>query len=483
MKAKFKHPIYSYLGVLGSILYHTVLGSFYTWGCISIYCTSYLRQFHPSVTTHTLSLFLTARTVSLLFMNPIGTYFDQKFGPKLGMLIGAIFFGGAVYFTSTSHSPAIYILGLGIGFGVPNGFGYVPAISTSWKHFPKSKGIISGIIFFGFGIGSFIFSFVSKELVNPNNIKPTNINGEYIFPLEVANNVPHMLRVLGVIWVIIMLVSLVLIKEIYDMEEESPLVSASASSRKTSRSRLNSVVAELHSDVIGHFRSSYFQHYEEENNEKDALEVEMFPFANKNSVGNEEYIANCTSVSAGLKSSQFLLALYMFTSSTLLDYTVLLMYKELGNRYGYDDAFLTTIGSIIGLCNATGRLFWGYIMQKIPFKKVYITVIIGQMLFFMLIFIIGKYRYMFAGCMIMCILFVCANFPVFPCYCAEVFGDRLASQLYGFLTSSFTFAALIFNGLNLIIPWIGYNCLIYIIMGLNVVNIPILFTINMKPKW
>ena len=251
-------------------------------------------------------------------MNSLGAYSDRKFGPKLGMFVGAVFFGGAVYLTSYSYSPVVYILALGIGFGVPNGFGYVPAISTSWKHFPKSKSIISGIVFCGYGMGSFVFSMVAKALVNPNNMIAEKVGDEFVFPLEVANNVPHMLRVLGVIWVLIMLVSLVFIKEIYDMEEEVASRGNRASVNLTRRTRLSSIVAEVQSDIIGHFRSSYLNHEDElEEDNVNEMDVEMLP-RKPTSRNSLEYIPNCPSIGAGMKSGAFLMALYMFTISTCI---------------------------------------------------------------------------------------------------------------------------------------------------------------------
>lgn len=55
-------------------------------------------------------------------------------------------------------------------FGVCNGCVYTIPLKICWDHFPENKGMVSGTIICGFGIGSFIFSFFSTLLTNPNNL-------------------------------------------------------------------------------------------------------------------------------------------------------------------------------------------------------------------------------------------------------------------------------------------------------------------------
>ena len=81
-------------------------------------------------------------------------------------------------------------------------------VYNSWKYFPNNKGLAGGIVLAGFGFGAFTFNFVSTAIVNPNNIKP---NSKGYFPPEVADNVPHMLRILVCCWLAISIVGILLI--------------------------------------------------------------------------------------------------------------------------------------------------------------------------------------------------------------------------------------------------------------------------------
>ena len=68
----------------------------------------------------------------------------------------------------------------------------VPIINAV-QYFPDKKGLVSGIIVAGFGLGSFVFSYLAKTLMNPDGV---NVNGKKWTPensaanLSVAENLP-----------------------------------------------------------------------------------------------------------------------------------------------------------------------------------------------------------------------------------------------------------------------------------------------------
>jgi len=78
----------------------------------------------------------------------------------------------------------------------------IPMIN-GFNHFPSRKGMISGMIVGGFGLGSFIFSFIVFGLVNPDNIHPISdvLSSEYgFFPEAVTTLWPGTLRTIAVIY-------------------------------------------------------------------------------------------------------------------------------------------------------------------------------------------------------------------------------------------------------------------------------------------
>lgn len=111
----------------------------------------------------------------------------------------------------TSWTAFVLIYGCFFPFGV--GLLYWPPIICSWEWFPNRKGLISGIVIGSFGFGSSIFSFLTRNIVNPNNVKITidPSTGEKYFQPDVANNVPHMYRFCSLIWCILLLIAITLI--------------------------------------------------------------------------------------------------------------------------------------------------------------------------------------------------------------------------------------------------------------------------------
>ena len=90
-----------------------------------------------------------------------------------------------------------------VAYGVANGLTYVVPLHIAWQYFPNREGLVSGIIVGGFGIGGFIFSLVSTNLVNPDDSD--------VITKNIAANVPKMLRGLAWRWAFIIAVALILI--------------------------------------------------------------------------------------------------------------------------------------------------------------------------------------------------------------------------------------------------------------------------------
>ena len=66
----------------------------------------------------------------------------------------------------------------------------------------------------GFGFGAFIFNFISTAIVNPRHEEPDPVTG--LFPLDVAENVPKMIRILCACWLGLSIVGILTIFPFFD---------------------------------------------------------------------------------------------------------------------------------------------------------------------------------------------------------------------------------------------------------------------------
>ena len=84
-----------------------------------------------------------------------------RLGPRRLALAGSIMFSGGYVIAGTALQfdliPLFY-LGYGVIGGAGIGFGYVTPVATVAKWFPDRKGLATGIVVMGFGIGAFLLS-------------------------------------------------------------------------------------------------------------------------------------------------------------------------------------------------------------------------------------------------------------------------------------------------------------------------------------
>jgi OFA family oxalate/formate antiporter-like MFS transporter len=84
-----------------------------------------------------------------------------KYGPrKLAMAGGALYGTGyliAAYALRIGNLPMLY-LGFGVVGGIGLGLGYVTPVATSAKWFPDKKGLVTGMVVMGFGLGALFMS-------------------------------------------------------------------------------------------------------------------------------------------------------------------------------------------------------------------------------------------------------------------------------------------------------------------------------------
>ncbi|MDA3961299.1 MAG: MFS transporter [Planctomycetota bacterium] len=91
-----------------------------------------------------------------------------RFGPRrLAMLGGALF--GAGYLIAALalalQSPALLMLGYGVVGGSGLGLAYVTPVATVAKWFPDHKGLATGLVIMGFGLGAVVMSKVFAPLL------------------------------------------------------------------------------------------------------------------------------------------------------------------------------------------------------------------------------------------------------------------------------------------------------------------------------
>ena len=169
--------------VVGGFIYMFFPGSVYILGNISPYIASYFRLQDPTQAANLLPAIL---AINVLIM-PFGSKMVQNgVNPKK-----LIFTGGFLAFillnvaTFIERKFWLFFALYAIAFAVNHALTYMAAIHHGWLFFPKSGGLVSGMILAGYGFGALIFDNVSTAIVNPGGKYKKDEHGWY--PQQVDN--------------------------------------------------------------------------------------------------------------------------------------------------------------------------------------------------------------------------------------------------------------------------------------------------------
>ena len=145
---------------IAAILYCTVLqvcfGTVYAW---SFFQTLLVRQLGWSFTDTALAFSI---TIFSLGMSAAGAgMILPRVGPRRLALAGSVMFSGGYMIAGLAlqlDSLALFYLGYGVIGGAGIGLGYVTPVATVAKWFPDRKGLATGIVVMGFGVGAVVLS-------------------------------------------------------------------------------------------------------------------------------------------------------------------------------------------------------------------------------------------------------------------------------------------------------------------------------------
>ena len=204
--------------IVGSICNHITIGSVLAWGGTAPYIASYLKQFDDSVTIQDISNLYPYLIIICFGCSSPGVKIAEKFGARTMIFTGQCVYLTAYFLLGWAKSVLAFQILYVFFFCVFSGILYMIPIKILWHYFPANlRGTVSGLIVGSYAFSGFIFTLLGKYIVNPNNLKPTlkyfeNGRHNKYFAPEVANNVPMMLHVFLVIFVVLSFFAIYLIE-------------------------------------------------------------------------------------------------------------------------------------------------------------------------------------------------------------------------------------------------------------------------------
>lgn len=152
----------NYITVVASFCIMLCLGGIYAWS----FFVPELKDSYGFTSTQTQMVFgvlIGVFAIAMLFGNRL----EKKFGAR-ALTIVAAFCLALGYFLAGKSGGNFYTILFGIGVlgGIGTGFGYLVALTTPVRWFPKKKGLVTGLAAAGFGIAAVILSNIAEFWVN-----------------------------------------------------------------------------------------------------------------------------------------------------------------------------------------------------------------------------------------------------------------------------------------------------------------------------
>ena len=356
---------------------------------------------NPSVTLESTLFLIPINILATNLFMALGGWLDKNMNQRVLILVGTALIGGGNMICSASNTLIMIIIGDFI-LGIATGIMYMTPIKNCWQYFPDKKGMVSGIIVCGFGLSSFIFSFIAKAIVNPTN-EPLEKDGYY--GPDVYDNVTKLFIILGSIYTGLGILSATLFVPF----------------------RKEANLEELHP-----------QDNTQEMNTNSLLKKDEEKTVETQKTQSNETICNA------FLSIPFLYILIMPLLTSSYGFFTVNAIKIFGKEFHIDDSTLTLASSLAGFGNGASRIVWGMLLDKWKFKKTYYFVCFSQIVLSSTIYFtpsINEYVYV-----LYCLLSLCtegSHFAIFPLVTRHVFGAKNSIEIYGLVYIAFTGGAFI----------------------------------------
>ena len=305
-----------------------------------------------------------------------------RFGPrKLATLGSAMFAGGYVAAGAALEieSMALFYLGYGCVGGAGIGLGYVTPVATAAKWFPERKGLVTGTVIMGFGLGA---SVLSKGLA-PYLVTLTDGDLAMVFTW------------LGIIFGCVLIPSSLILTDPPKGPEPSPAAKA--------------ITTDAHQE-----------------GDPDSISASLY-----SSKFLIMWLVFFFNISAGI-------SVISVQSQLFQDVWRLgdpLAEPETLAQYG------ATLIAVSSLFNGVGRLFWASLSDRFGRTRVFRILLASQMVVFGVL-MSERDPWIFAALVCYILLCFGGGFATMPSFVSDVFGSKRMSAIYGTILTAWSAAGI-----------------------------------------
>ena len=336
--------------VISAVLINIVCGSLYSWSGINGYYISYLKHLDsPSIEIKDGYFFMPIITFTTMCFSPLVTIVNEKKGIKIISLISTILIIltniTLYYSTNITYAYACMIF-----YGIINAMNYMPVIKNCLLYFPNNKGLINGLVLFGYGTSSLIYNSIADYLINPfyRQINPST----GYFDTYISKNVIKYLLFFNIFNGIIAIISFLLLFE-YKINLKNDKETFIQKNKEEKYENLVDNNIEVKESII--------QEKGKYKYEKEEVRISL----------KEAFIQ-------AIKGIQIYQLWIMSTILQIVSFTISNTYRSFAQQCLMEEYFLSNLNKIYSILSGISRLIWGYFFDKFTFKSLYSICIITQ---------------------------------------------------------------------------------------------------------
>lgn len=150
-----------WLVLISSVVINLCIGSAYAW---SVFQKPLIDLFSWSTADTSLAFTIALAIVPIAMI--VAGRLQDRIGPKKVIFAGGVLFGIGIIGAGFTHSLGVLYLTYGITGGIGIGTTYACTVANTVKFFPDRRGLASGLIAAGFGLGAVLFAPVSTMLID-----------------------------------------------------------------------------------------------------------------------------------------------------------------------------------------------------------------------------------------------------------------------------------------------------------------------------
>ena len=431
---------------------HFAIGESFLWGDL-VYMTEYFSHVDTSIV-------YPIGTIVIGFAAIFAIKLKSIWGLKVHLLINSASIVICMILLSFIRNFYGFVIVYLVMFSIPTGFLYVIPITCAWSYFPNKRGLVSGIIVAGFGIGPFLFGFVAKAVINPEGV------ADHFVDLE--ERIPKLFWILAGLMFFCLGMNCLFLK--YKTAEPAPPAPAPEPVTASHKQGINKLGLSSDSEADIGLKKALLSGDEKEK-DISATDIEKRPkLMNviESKMAPAQVNNDCPTLWRGLFSRPFLHLAVISTCQAYYGQYMLNKYKLYALTFPAlrDDSALTYIGSFALATNGAARFLWAHALDKLGFRAVYYSGLILQLVLSATITFVTDYLPLY-GLYICLSLATMANLTgTFPAITSRVFGLKHGPSLYAFIFLAFAFSNIISFAVS--IADVEYSITLWLAFGLTV---------------